>query len=295
MQNYESNNIENLPQPPIEENILPSEPLSATPDNPPWNSWMALLVWFASVAFIVVIPGLLVLPYLASQSTDFANKTEMVEMAQKDPTVILLNVLGVIPAHLLTLLLCWLVVTQYRKFSFRETLGWRWNGFNFWNCLIILGGFYILAAVAGHFFPEQENELLRILRSSRTALYVVAFLATFTAPLVEEVVYRGLLYSAFQRRFGVILAVALVTILFTAVHIPQYSSESVPNYASIITLLLLSLTLTLIRVRTGNLLPCIFLHTIINGIQSVVLILYPYLEKYIETSEPTASLVHFFK
>jgi len=292
VQNYESNQSENFPQSSFEKDIIPAEALPVSPDNPPWNSWMAILVWVASVAFIVIVPGFFVLPYLASQSTDLADKAQILEMAQKDPTAILLNILGIIPAHLLTLLLAWLVVTRYKKFSFRETLGWRWNGFNFWNCLIILGGFYILAAVAGHYFPEQENELLRILRSSRTAVYVVAFMATFTAPLVEEVVYRGVLYSAFQRAVGVPLSVLLVTFLFALVHVPQYY----PSYSTIFLICLLSLVLTLIRVRTKNLLPCIALHTVFNGSQSLLLILQPYIEKYMETQQPQpASFFDLFK
>ncbi len=291
VQNYESNQSENFPQLPVNKDILPAEALPVSPDNPPWNSWMALLVWLASIAFIVVVPGFFVLPYLASQSNDFSDKAQILEVAQKDPTAILLNIVGIIPAHLLTLLLAWLVVTRFKKFSFRETLGWRWNGFNFWNCLIILGGFYILAAVAGHYFPEQENELLRILRSSRTAVYVVAFLATFTAPLVEEVVYRGVLYSAFQRAVGVPLSVLLVTFLFALVHVPQYY----PSYSTIFLICLLSLVLTLIRVRTKNLLPCVALHTVFNGTQSLLLILQPFIEDYIKTNQSeTVSLIRFF-
>ena len=216
----------------------------------------------------------------------------MADLAKKDPTTLLLNVLGVIPAHILTLILAWLIVTKFRKFSFRETLGWRWNGFNFWNCLIILGGFYILAAVAGHFYPEQENDLLRILKSSRTAVYVVAFMATFTAPLVEEVVYRGILYSAFQRTIGVPLSVLLVTFLFALVHVPQYY----PSYSTIFLICLLSLVLTLVRVRTGNLLPCVALHTVFNGTQSLLLILQPFIEDYIKTHQPQgASIIELFK
>ena len=54
------------------------------------------------------------------------------------------------------------------------------------------------------------------------ALYTVAFLAVFTAPFVEEVIYRGILYSALQRTTGTVLAVVIVTLLFAAVHVPQY-------------------------------------------------------------------------
>jgi membrane protease YdiL (CAAX protease family) len=125
------------------------------------------------------------------------------------------------------------------------------------------------------YFGETDNELLRILRSSRTAVILVAILATFTAPIVEEVVYRGVLYSALQRTVGVWMAVFLVTLLFAIVHVPQY----LPDYVAISMICLLSLILTLVRVWTKNLLPCIVLHFVFNGIQSVILILEPYLPK----------------
>jgi membrane protease YdiL (CAAX protease family) len=141
-----------------------------------------------------------------------------------------------------------------------------------WHYLLILVGIFALSAVIMGFYPEADNDLLRIVRSSRLAVFVLAALATFTAPLVEEVVYRGILYSAFQRAFGVGAAVAVVTALFALVHFPQYW----PSYSTLFLLTLLSLVLTMIRVKTQNLLPCIILHTIFNGIQSAALIAEPY-------------------
>jgi membrane protease YdiL (CAAX protease family) len=133
------------------------------------------------------------------------------------------------------------------------------------------------------YFPEQENDLTRILKSSRLAVFLVAFLATFTAPIAEEVVYRGILYSAFQRTLGVTFAVVAVTLLFALVHVPQY----LPSYSTISLLLLLSLILTVIRSRTGNLWPCIVLHTIFNATQSILLILEPYINTANPVIDPT--------
>ena len=296
MPNNEYNQSENFLPPPVEKDFMLSETLPVSPNNPPWNGWTAFGVWFASIAFIIIFPLIFLLPYMVRQNIDFTNQAAIADFAKSNPTAILLQIAAVIPAHIFTFILAWLVVTGFKKYSFREMIGWQWNGFKIWHSLVIFAVFYGIALLLTNILGEVETDFDRMIKSSRAIVFVVAFLATFTAPLVEEVVYRGILYSAFQRRFGVVLAVALVTILFTAVHVPQYSSESVPNYASIITLLLLSLTLTLIRVRTGNLLPCIFLHTIVNGVQSVMLILSPYLEKYLEThSAQTASIIYFFK
>jgi membrane protease YdiL (CAAX protease family) len=271
--------------------------VAPTPNNPPWGSLAAFGLWVFSVFCIIIFPNLFVLPYLAQQGIDFSEKGRLTEFVTTDPTSILLQLLAVFPAHILTLVAAWLVVTKLRTFSFRQTLGWNWGGFKFWHIPAIIAFFFGLAAILNSIFGEQVTDFDKILQSSRTAVYLVAFFATFTAPLVEEVIYRGVLYSAFQKKLGVIWGVVLVTVLFALVHVPQYSKDLVPDVVSVSMILLLSLVLTLVRVKTGNLLPCIVLHTVFNGIQAVFLILQPLLEKYSETqNEQTVSLIlHFPK
>lgn len=262
-----------------------------SPDNPPWNSFTALSVWIASVLLIVFVPNLLILPYILKQNVSITDSEALMEFLRSDPYVLFLNVLAIIPAHILTLAIAWVIVTKLNKFSFRMTLGWQFGGMRWWHYVTLLGGFFLIAALVGHYFPEQENDMIRILRSSRAAVFVVAFMATVTAPVVEEVIYRGILYSAFQRTFGVAFAVFSVTALFALVHVPQYW----PSYSTIVLLTLLSLTLTLIRVYTGNLLPCIIMHFIFNGIQSALLLLEPYIPKPTpELQNTTAAILRLF-
>ncbi len=256
-----------------------------TPNNPPWNSWVAIGIWLVSFFSIFIFPIFFLIPYIA------LNREIALENIQNDPTAIVLNVLAIIPAHIFTLIAAWFVVTKYNKFSFRQTLGWSHDSFRWFYYIFIIVGFFAVAGVVNYLIPEQDNELLRILRSSRTAVFVVAFLATFTAPLVEEVIYRGILYSAIQRSVGVIGAIAIVTTLFAGVHFWQYWGSP----GTIFLICLLSLVLTLVRVRTGNLLPCIVLHTIFNGIQSLLLILQPFLPENIGgTPEQSNAFIRFF-
>ncbi|HTK38741.1 MAG TPA: CPBP family intramembrane glutamic endopeptidase [Pyrinomonadaceae bacterium] len=262
-----------------------------TPNDPPWNIPAAIGTWIASVVFIVIFPNLFLLPYLASKQVHLSDKTKLLEFLLSDPTAIIINVLAIIPAHILTLAVAWMVVTRFKKFSFRETLGWKGGTMAWWYYPLLLFGFLAIGWVIGSYFPEQENDLTRILKSSRTAVYLVAFLATFTAPIVEEVIYRGILYSALQRTFGMSFAVVLVTFLFALVHVPQYW----PSHSTIFLLTLLSLTLTLIRERTGNLLPCIIFHFIFNGIQSLGLVLAPFLEKPETQSDTVSAILRLFQ
>lgn len=269
-----------------------STPSVINPNDPPWNSGIAFLVWIGSVLLIFLVPGLILTPYLLYSGAQSMNRHEMADFAVKDPTAVLIQIAAIIPVHLITFAMCWIVVTKNRKFPFLKTLGWRSGGVRWWHYIAILVAFFTFAGVVGHYLPEQENDLLRILKSSRAAVYLVTFLAVFTAPFIEEVVYRGVLFSAFQRTAGTPTAILLVTLLFALVHFPQYY----PSFSTMILLTVLSLILTLVRAKTNNLLPCVILHLIFNLLQSIALILNP--ELYPQTSLPldqTACLMFFPK
>ncbi len=259
-----------------------------SPNNPPWNSAIAFALWAVSVLLIIVVPAVFLIPYLISQNIDLSNQQQLANFAQKDPTSIILQIGAIIPAHIITIALAWFVVTKVNKHSFTEMLGWEWGGFKWWHVVLLLLGVFTLGVATTSLLGQQDNDLLRILRSSRYVVFLVAFMATFSAPIVEEVVYRGVLYSAFQRTFGVAAAVGLVTFVFALVHFPQYWGD----YATLITLTALSLVITLIRVVTNNLLPCIVFHFVFNGIQSVLLVLQPYLPEALDGTKPSEAFYY---
>lgn len=254
------------------------------PDNPPWGLGSAILALFLSVAYLLLLPNLLVLPYLYHRRS-VGGPTMPSVLADK--TVIFLYVLGVIPVHLLTLATAWALVTKFGRFPFLETLGWGWSQ-KFGpqrNASVLLEVFrWIALAIVlflmGTFLIKlsgsQETDLERIIRSSRAAAYTIALIAVVTAPLVEEIIYRGLLYSALQRAIGVIGAVVIVAGLFAGAHVYQYW----PNLGAVSAVLLLSLCLTLVRAGTGRLLPCFVIHLVFNGIQAALIVLDPYLRQF---------------
>jgi uncharacterized protein len=279
-----------------------SEPRIPAPNDPPWNGWTAFGVWALSVFFTFVIPQIFLVVYLVSKRVPLSDEEQIKTFVFTDEGAIISLLAPVLLVHLLTIAVSWIVVTRFNTFSFRKTLGWERGGFKVWHAILIFVGFLLLANLLVPLLGKVETDFDRMLAGSRTAVYLVAFFAIFTAPLTEEVVYRGLLYSAFQRRFGIVIAGILATLLFAVVHIPQYSSDSTPDYATVIALFGLSAVLTLIRIRTNNLLPCIILHTVINALQSVLLLLEPYLhwllEHYLKSAEvpnPVATILGLLK
>lgn len=269
----------------------PSEEIAADPEapnNPPWGIVAALLTWFASIAMLTIVPNVCVLPYLAYRYREVQPTRELL---LHDQTFMFLFVLGWLPAHLLTLALVWAIATRLGKLSLKKVMGWSWAPhFGLWrsSALAVLLFFVTLLLIG--FLGGQKTDLDRILESSRAAAVSLAIIAVVTAPLVEEMIYRGLLYSAIQRAIGQWAAVAIVTSMFAGLHVVQYW----PNAGAILSITLLSLSLTLIRARSGRLLPCFVVHLVFNGIQSIIIIIEPFLRALIENwrHEPVNALAY---
>lgn len=248
------------------------QPNAIDPNDPHWGMGLAIAVWLASVAAILFIPSFFLLPYIFSSGVNISDGAAVSSFALSDNTAIVIQIAAIIPAHLITMALGWVVVTGFGKRPFFASLGWKLAGIRWWHYLLMLIGFYVLVAIFTMIFPLKPDQMDLIVKSSRTAMYVVAIMAVLSAPIVEEVVYRGILYSAFQKHVGVVAGVIVVTLLFTLVHVPQYFE----NPAKILVLTALSLVLTLLRAYSGSLLPSVILHTLINGLQSAALIAEPF-------------------
>ncbi len=239
------------------------------PNNPPWTLLQAILTWVGSVA-LLLLPQILAIPYLISH---YRGVQPTKEVLFADKTFVLINVLGIVPSHALILLLVWGVVTRMGKISWRKALGWSWKPpFKLRESAVLAILLFIVAMIVIYNFGGQETDLERLLQSSRITALIIAVIAATSAPLVEEIVYRGILYSALQRAAGPLVAIIVVTSLFAGLHVLQYW----PDKGAISAIALLSLALTIVRARTGRLLPCFVIHLVFNGIQSLIIILDPY-------------------
>lgn len=255
------------------------------PDDPAWGVLSALFIWFLSFAFLTVVPVLLLSPYVLFLRS---NDQPIGESLLDDWLAVFISVLGVIPAHLLTLAAIWAVVTQFGRKPFWQSVGWSWSpNFGFWKS----AGLAVLLLVVGtaitRLFGGQETQVDKIISSSLASRYTLALLAATTAPLVEELVYRGVLYPALQKAIGVVWSILIVSALFSVVHVSQYYN----NLSVIGAVTLLSVSLTLVRAYTGRVLPCVVIHFMFNGIQSVFIALEPYIRRYLLPLDATVASV----
>jgi len=84
----------------------------------------------------------------------------------------------------------------------------------------------------------------------------LALLVISVGPLVEELLFRGVLLSAISRHMGSGWAIAITAVLFACVHLPDLSFlwYALPNLA------LLGLVLGWLRVQSGSIWPAVLAH-----------------------------------
>ena len=240
---------------------------SRAPQATGWGAGTGLLTWGASVAFLLGAQFIAIFIYVGVQMSRTGSLPKGVQI---DWLLAILSIAATIPAHLLTLAFCWFVVTRRGQRPFWQSMGWGWRPQFKWIHAAALAALMMgVAILFAKILPHQETDLEKILKLGTSVRVLTALLAVLSAPLVEEVVYRGVLYPGLARNWGMGAGVAGATLLFALVHVPQYWN----SWAALATILLLSFVLTVLRAATGSILPGIATHFFFNGVQAVSLLL----------------------
>ena len=261
----------------------PSETIQPTPPKVEWGGpWLGVLkafgLWFISVLLLIFVPVIVALPYIIYTWTTYGPPTP--EALGTDKTLLLLSVIAIIPTHLLTFFAIWLVVSRAGRESFWKAIKFEWPQnvgpiIGTLSSILLAITLLVLSWLLTRFWGGEKTQLDLLIESSLAARFATAFVAVATAPFVEELIYRGVLYPAIEKAAGMVIAVVIISLLFAGVHVLQYKN----NLAVIAAITLLSFTLTLTRALTGKLLPSFVIHLVFNGIQAVVLVLGPFLDK----------------
>jgi uncharacterized protein len=252
------------------------------PQANPFTTWLevlkAFVVWILSVVMLAVVPVMVALPYLIYQWANVGPPRP--EAIASDKTLIFLSILGILPTHLLTIALVWLFVTEGGRKPFFDALAFRWPKYSspvFATLLCVLLSLVLLAIgfAITTLWGGSKTQLDALVESSMAARIATALVAVITAPLAEELIYRGVLYSALERATNKAVSIVVVSLLFSGVHVLQY----LQNVGIILVITILSFTLTLSRAYTGSLIPPFIIHLVFNGIQAVFIVLSPFIDK----------------
>jgi membrane protease YdiL (CAAX protease family) len=112
--------------------------------------------------------------------------------------------------------------------------------------------------------PEEQQYVSLFREGGPAVVLAITLLAVCVAPVVEELVFRALLYKGLQAKFGTAPAAVVSSALFALVH---------ANAAGMVPFFLLGLVLCRLIDRTGDVRACIAGHALFNLNTSIQLIL----------------------
>jgi len=116
-------------------------------------------------------------------------------------------------------------------------------------------------------YEIAPQQVIKMLLSSEQPLYLkvyLAFLAVAVAPFVEELLFRGVALPAFAKQVRLLPAIALVSLLFAAIHF------SIP---ALLPLFVIATAFALAYLLSGSLLVPIVMHIAFNSVSLVMIAL----------------------
>jgi uncharacterized protein len=237
--------------PPIEPGPPPERPeLPAGVDGrPPWRAWTAPAALVLGLAAALVLGGVVFLVTAAitgeADDTPGANiAATALQHAAFIGAALFFAQLGGRPTP--------------AQFGLRPTrllpaIGWMAAAY---VVLLVLGGLWLQA-----FDAETRDPTIDDLTTTSAAIAATAVLVTVLAPIAEEFLFRGYIFTALRNWAGGWGAALLTGALFGVIH----SSPDRPA-AYLVPLALFGVLLCLLYWRTGSLYPCIALHAINNSV-----------------------------
>ncbi|MCX8254570.1 putative Abortive infection protein [Beijerinckiaceae bacterium RH AL1] len=151
--------------------------------------------------------------------------------------------------------------------GWRPLVGWNawtsWRAWWIWGLALVMVGYSLGATVAlAHFFPSFDATIR--LPEGKTWGLLFLLLASVLAPIGEEMLFRGWMYTSLRASFGVAAAMLVVSVLFALAHWEQTHLYALAVFP-------VGLGLAWIRERTDTIKASIVVHGLYNGIAALLL------------------------
>ncbi len=148
-----------------------------------------------------------------------------------------------------------------RKNSLTQFFGFE-NFSKNWAVGFIGGGILVLAAtlidlLTEKFLGIKSSDVYQNFDSK--ILLAMSYIGIFFAPFAEEIFFRGFLQPVFVKKFGEVIGIICICILFALAHILY-----IENLAALLEIFTVGAILSIIKEKTGSLIPCIIAHFLNN-------------------------------
>jgi hypothetical protein len=223
---------------------------------------LLIFVWTVEVLLqVVVMGGWMLLKFMEGARGD-----ELQSLFSSLPLLMLLSLNFL--SWCITITACLMVMKSQYKKSFAEVFK-----FNKVPLRAYAEGFVVsivgilFVSLMSQFMQEPDDSLMSEMMVKKDAegnaigLAIPMMLFAILAPVVEEMYYRGFLFSAFKGLMGTFAAFLIIIIWFAGIHAFQLGG----NVAALSIIMYMGAMWTWLRYKYDSILPGMFSHFIYNG------------------------------
>jgi membrane protease YdiL (CAAX protease family) len=257
-----------LSQPAPEAAVPPvPPPNSDRAENPPWSGWDLIYIVLVTLGMIVL--SLWVVAYIARR---VAYPHLPLFTVMNFPMVAFSSQML---AYVVVLGFMFTTATAHTEKGFRAAVSWNWP--QRWPIYLLVGiGFCVGLQILARFLPMPKKIPMETFFETPLRAWAIALFGMSFIPLMEELFFRGFLYPVLARRVGMVVAVVLTSLSFTAIHVPQLADPHMPlatSWGAVLIILIIGSALTIIRAVTRSVAAGVLVHMGYNGFTSLLAII----------------------
>lgn len=248
----------------------------AAPPARPLGGWLDLILFFFSAFALYLLVQFAALSLLLFEAHQRQPHLTRHQLFQQVTERVQYNAFFLVPVQLtyyaLILLVLFGLVRLRRRLPFWSSLALRPLPWTHILPVLASGGLLaFLVQLSSVYIPPPEPLPFDRLFSSRAAAWLIIAAAVLVAPFIEELIFRGYIYTLLERLWGTTPAVLASGLLFGAIHFPQLY----PGYFQMLLLCVVGLVFSLARARTGTLVASVLLHFGYNATIAVIFLISP--------------------
>jgi len=227
----------------------PRVPLPQAELFPAWSGWDLAAVLGFTVAAVAVF-GMLAVG--VAQVATSKQHVPLGELATN--TIVVVG--SQIVAYPVVILFMVLLVRSKSRAGFWQAIRWNWPGTAAPAFLISGMAFALMVDFISRYLPIPKSLPVDKYFSDITGAYLMLGFGITLAPLVEELLFRGMLYPLVRRAAGVTAAVLVTATTFAFIHGAQLGYA----WAPLLSIFVVSVVFTLVRERTGSVAASFLVH-----------------------------------
>jgi len=168
-------------------------------------------------------------------------------------------------ASVLVLAFMYTLITVKYELPFGRVIAWRpieYRPFFYgtaYGAAGVLLAFTVAMASHAMSMPDQPTPFEELLRDPSSLLLVATF-GVAVAPVVEELIFRGFVFSVFERAHGRLAAVVITAGSFSLIHGPQYGW----HWQILVLILYVGVIFGAVRAKTRSIVPPTIIHAAYN-------------------------------